>query len=201
MRKLAMWALCLIMVAEKDKLRCLPPDFSRELLFFKEEIENNNPVDGKVQLNPIPSIVKRMLMKDPNVLIKMKTETHSLVSEPSIWTFPKFKPINTVVSITEALSHEEQGLLTSPHSYGQQPLSKLSPNFGQQVERPLRLAETTDPVKFAEMFPDPQDYCIGVNLALLTVEPPFRQTRVGKSDHLTSLDARIEQELKKQDES
>jgi len=44
-----------------------------------------------------------------------------------------------------------------------------------------------DPVKFAEIFPDPQDYCIGV---VINYEPIFHSPR--KSEHIKSLDARIE---------
>lgn len=112
MRKLAIWCLCLVMMAEREKFRDLPTELSKELIYFREEIENNNPVGGKVQLNPIPEIVKRMLKKDSDVINRMKADTNVLESEKRIWTFPKFKPINTVVSITDALLVQEGGNLS-----------------------------------------------------------------------------------------
>ena len=36
-------------------------------------MENNNPIGGKLQLNPIPEVVKRMIIKDSNVFQKIKT--------------------------------------------------------------------------------------------------------------------------------
>ena len=73
-----MWALCLITLASEENISDLPAELARELLFFKEEIENNDPVGGKVQLNPIPDQIKNMIKKDSSVLERLKTESGPL---------------------------------------------------------------------------------------------------------------------------
>lgn len=35
-------------MADREKLDCLPGELRKELLFFREEIENDNPFGGKV---------------------------------------------------------------------------------------------------------------------------------------------------------
>jgi hypothetical protein len=162
MRKVAMWALCLIMLSNRERFNGLPIEFAKELNFFKDEIENINPCSGKVQMNPIPEIVKRMISKDSNVINRIKLDSHTLDSDKRIWTFPKFKPINAVAHITEALINEEmrKDNLSKTSSH-------LSPSFGfSEVQN---LADV-DPTMFEEVFPDPQDYCIGV---ILKYEPVF----------------------------
>ena len=107
-------------------------------------------------MSPIPEIVKRMLSKDSNVINRIKTESYTLDSDKRIWTFPKFKPISTVTQITEALINEEmrKDNFSKNSSY-------KSPSFGfSEVQN---LADV-DPDTFGEVYPDPQDYCIGVIL-------------------------------------
>ena len=47
-RKLAMWALCMVMAAPRSHFAGLPTSLVTDLTFFKEEIENLNPCGGKV---------------------------------------------------------------------------------------------------------------------------------------------------------
>lgn len=61
--------------------------------------------EGKLQLNPIPEIVKRMIKKDLNVVNRLKAHDNLLELDPRFWTFPKFRPIASVTKITDALNH------------------------------------------------------------------------------------------------
>ena len=47
--------------------------------------------------------------------------------------------------------------------------------------------------KFAEVFPDPQDYCIGI----IVPAEPLPNPLALKDERVSSLDARIDQELRK----
>lgn len=59
-RKLAIWALCQIMLTSIDRIkRGLPEALSNEIEIFKQNAEG--PFTGKVQMNPMPEIVKRMI--------------------------------------------------------------------------------------------------------------------------------------------
>ena len=95
-----MWALCMITLSPRESFIDLPAVFSSELNYFKDEIENNDPFGGNVQLNPIPDIVKKMIIKDSNVLNQLKSENNLLDSDRRIWTFPKFKPANDLANMT-----------------------------------------------------------------------------------------------------
>ena len=112
MRKMAMWALCLIMLSSREKFNGLPFELANELNYFKDEIENINPCGGKIQMNPMPEIVKRMIGKDSNVINRLKTDSNTLGSDKRIWTFPRFKPINSVAMITEALNNNQMDNLS-----------------------------------------------------------------------------------------
>lgn len=61
LRKLAMWAICLIMLSPRERFLGLPTDLAQEVIFFKEEVGSDNHFGGKVQLNPIPENVKHMI--------------------------------------------------------------------------------------------------------------------------------------------
>ena len=87
-----MWALCLITLSPRESFADLPTEFAEELNYFKDEIENNDPFGGNVQLNPIPETIKKMIIKDSKVLNRLKTENNLLDVDKRIWTFPKFKP-------------------------------------------------------------------------------------------------------------
>ena len=91
LRKVAMWALCLIIITPVETLKYLPDELQKEILFFKEEIEGNNPFGGKIQLNPIPEIVKRMINKDSNVIKRLRADGYQLELDHRIWTFPRFE--------------------------------------------------------------------------------------------------------------
>ena len=69
-----MWALCLVMLSPRQKFQGLPKDLASELNFFKDEVENTNPFGGKVQLNPIPEIVKRMITKDSKLIVRLRAD-------------------------------------------------------------------------------------------------------------------------------
>ena len=87
-RKLAMWALCLITLAPRENISSFPKDLASELLYFKDEIENNDPFGGKVQLNPIPEAIKLLIKSDSSFIERLKTEASSLDSDKRIWTYP-----------------------------------------------------------------------------------------------------------------
>ena len=48
LRKLAMLALCKIMLAPRERFTGLPNALSKELNGFKDEMESNNPFAGKL---------------------------------------------------------------------------------------------------------------------------------------------------------
>ena len=73
-----MWALCLVTLASQENISDLSIELANELQYFKEEIENNDPIGGKVQLNPIPDLIKNMIKKDSSVLERLKTESSHL---------------------------------------------------------------------------------------------------------------------------
>ena len=51
-----------------------------------------NPSGGKIQLNQMPEIVKKMLRKDKNVLDRLKNDKNLCVKEnQDVWCFPKFR--------------------------------------------------------------------------------------------------------------
>ena len=41
-------------------------------------------------MNPIPEVVKRMIMKDSNVIVRLRKDGYSLGIDERIWTYPKF---------------------------------------------------------------------------------------------------------------
>ena len=77
-RKLAIFALCLILATGKSQLSscALPEEFESEVMNFKDEVEGHYA--RKIQLNQVPEIVKRMIQKDPNVIERLKSETFTL---------------------------------------------------------------------------------------------------------------------------
>ena len=91
-RKIAMRALCQIMLCRRERLNGLPLELLNELNFFKDELEFDNPFGGKVQLNPIPTGVKQMILDDSNVINRLRTEQYPLESDQRIWTFPRYVP-------------------------------------------------------------------------------------------------------------
>lgn len=68
-----------------------------------------------------------------------------------------YKPIGAVSQITESLLSEEAGTL-SPNS-----LKVMSQDPASNTDQ-YKFDKLVDmcPLKFVEVFPDPQDYCIGV---------------------------------------
>ena len=83
-----MWALCLIILTPREHFQGLPLEFFNELNFFRDEMDSRNPFGGKVQMNPIPEIVKRMIKKDTNVLNRIKSQNYKLDADERLWTFP-----------------------------------------------------------------------------------------------------------------
>ena len=68
-----------------------------------------NPSGGKIQLNQMPEIVKKMLRKDSNVLDRLKNDKNLCVKENSdIWCFPKFRTTTGISQITDAIYESEQ---------------------------------------------------------------------------------------------
>lgn len=91
-RKLSIYALCLIILTPIEKLQSgLPVELAKEVAYFKDEVESNNPFGGKIQMNPIPEVVKRMIKKDSNVIVRLRKDGYSLGIDERIWTYPKFK--------------------------------------------------------------------------------------------------------------
>lgn len=84
-------------------LQQLPVELCKELGFFKDEIDNNNPFGGKVQMNPIPEAIKLMINEDANQIVRLRDDDYKLKYDQRIWTFPCFE--------TEVLDHAEMGLL------------------------------------------------------------------------------------------
>ena len=91
LRKVAIWALCLIILTPKKSLSNFSESLRKQLEFFKDEIENKNPFGGKIQLNPIPEIVKRMIKKDSNVITRMKADGYHMSFDQRIWAFPRYE--------------------------------------------------------------------------------------------------------------
>ena len=94
------------MLAPKGAFGGLPDKFVKELDFFKESMEGDNPVGGKVQMNPMPEIVKRMINKDSSVINQIKSDNFLLDSDKRIWTFPKFKSMSSVVKIADSILND-----------------------------------------------------------------------------------------------
>jgi len=46
LRKLAIYALCLIVLVPASHLNGLPSEFAKEISFFRDEVDNNNPCNG-----------------------------------------------------------------------------------------------------------------------------------------------------------
>ena len=91
-RKLSIYALCLIILTPVEKLqKGLPAELAKEVVYFKDEVESNNPFGGKIQMNPIPEVVKRMILKDSSVIVRLRKDGYSLGVDQRIWTYPKFK--------------------------------------------------------------------------------------------------------------
>ena len=57
-------------------------------------------------MNPMPEIVKRMITKDSSVINQIKNDSFLLESDKRIWTFPKFKPISSVVEIADSILND-----------------------------------------------------------------------------------------------
>lgn len=92
-RKLGMWALCLVTIAPRQCISDLPHELATELNLFKDEIENSDPIGGKVQLNPIPQAIKNMIRADSGIINHLKSESTPLQADKRIWTYPKFVPV------------------------------------------------------------------------------------------------------------
>ncbi len=160
MRKVAIWALCLIVVSPKKHFSNLSESLRKQLEFFKDEIDNKNPFGGKIQLNPIPEIVKRMINKDSNVISRLRADGYQLDIDQRIWTFPRFE--SSVPSTVSQLTG------------GRQCLSKTQQYAGSNT-----LMERKNLAKYSlrqvcDILPDPIDYCIGIFLPEYEEKSPIR---------------------------
>ena len=122
--------------------------------FFKEEIESNNPFDGRVQLNPIPDAIKNLIKQESGIIRRLHEEQHRLKVNERMWTFPYFEhdaPINpdaNLIEITEALPDPQDyciGIYFVPESTSDRARSSnASPSKDRDTEMLFKLEARID---------------------------------------------------------